>query len=128
MTRTWYLAMVIVDDKINDGINIFLPRWLIRWPWQSTSAIQSASPNAACPGLLWKPLDAGIGQLLAPYCPSGHQVIRQTNNNQQIHLQRWPFDGHGNVPVRNGAHPPLEEVQGFTRRHWMPPSGKYNVG
>ena len=24
-------------------------------------AIQTASPNAACPGLLQKPLDAGIG-------------------------------------------------------------------
>jgi hypothetical protein len=37
------------------------------------------------------------------------------------------FDGHGDAPVRNGAHHPMEEVQGFTRSHWMPPSGKYYV-
>jgi hypothetical protein len=49
-----------------------------------------ASPNAACPGLLRKPLYTGIGQLLAPYCPSGHQGNRQTNNNQQMTLKRWP--------------------------------------
>ena len=47
-------------------------------------------PNAACPGLLRKPLDTGIGRLLAPYCPSGCQSNRQTINNQQIHLKRWP--------------------------------------
>ncbi len=37
------------------------------------------------------PLDAGIGQLLALYCPSSYQGNRQTNNNQQIHLQSWLF-------------------------------------
>jgi hypothetical protein len=31
------------------------------------------------------------------------------------------FDGHGNAPVRNLAHCPMEEVQGFTRSQWMPP-------
>jgi hypothetical protein len=35
------------------------------------------------------------------------------------------FDGHGNAPVRNRAHCPMEEVQSVTRSHWMPPSGKY---
>jgi hypothetical protein len=43
------------------------------------------------PGLLWKPLDAGIGQLLTPYYPSSRQGNRQTNNNQQIHINSWPF-------------------------------------
>ncbi len=42
-------------------------------------------------GQLWKPLDAGIGQLCAPYCPSSCQGNRQINNNQQIHLQSWSF-------------------------------------
>jgi hypothetical protein len=64
------------------------PFW---WPWWCAGAIQMAFPNAACPQLLRKPLDAGIGQLLALYCPSGHQGNRHTNNNQQIHLQSWPF-------------------------------------
>jgi hypothetical protein len=47
-----------------------------------------ALPNAACPRLLQKPLNAAIGQLLATYCSSGRQGNRQTNNNQQIHLKK----------------------------------------
>jgi hypothetical protein len=35
------------------------------------------------------------------------------------------FDGHGNAPVRNRAHCPMEEVQSFTRSHWTLPSGEY---
>jgi hypothetical protein len=83
--------MVMMDDEINNGINMFLSRWPFQWPWRSAGAIRSALPNAACPELLWKPLDATIGQLLAFYCPSSHQGNRQTNNNQQIHLQSWQF-------------------------------------
>jgi hypothetical protein len=83
--------MVIVDDKINDDEQMHLVRWPFRWPWQCAGAIQTALSNPACPGLLWKPLDAGIGQLLALYCLSGHQGNRQTNNNQQIHLKSWLF-------------------------------------
>jgi hypothetical protein len=26
--------------------------------------------------------------------------------------------------VRREAHPPMEHIQGFTRSHWMPPSGE----
>jgi hypothetical protein len=36
-------------------------------------------------------VQAGIGQLLPPYHPSGCQGNRETNNNQQIHLKSWPF-------------------------------------
>jgi hypothetical protein len=35
------------------------------------------------------------------------------------------FDGRGGVPVQYCAYRPMEEVQGFTRSHWMPPLGKY---
>jgi hypothetical protein len=35
------------------------------------------------------------------------------------------FDGHGDAPVRNRAHCPMEEVQSFNRSHWTPPLGKY---
>jgi hypothetical protein len=35
------------------------------------------------------------------------------------------FDGHGDAPVCNRAHLPMEEVQSFTRSHWLPPLGKY---
>ncbi len=85
------MATVIDDDKIDDGMNMFHRRCPFRWPWWSAGAIRRASPNAACPGLLRKPLDASIGRLLALYCPSGRQGDRQTNNNQQIHLKSWPF-------------------------------------
>jgi hypothetical protein len=46
--------------------------------------IHAASPNAACPGLLRKPLDAAIGQLLAPYCPGGHQGDSKQNNDVNV--------------------------------------------
>ncbi len=82
--------MVMVDGKINNDIEMHLRCWPFWWPWQCTRATQMASPNAACPELPRKPLDAGIGWLLAPYCPSGCQGNRQTYNNQQLHLKRWP--------------------------------------
>ncbi len=85
------MATVIVDDKINDDERMHLVCRPFRWPRRCARAIQMALPNVACPGLLRKPLDAGIGRLLAPYCPSGRQGNRQTNNNQQIHLKSWPF-------------------------------------
>jgi hypothetical protein len=37
------------------------------------------------------------------------------------------FDGHGDAPVRNRAHPPMEEVKSFNRSHWTPPLGKNNA-
>jgi hypothetical protein len=35
------------------------------------------------------------------------------------------FDGHDNVPVHYRAHRLMEEVQGFTKSHWMLPLGNY---
>ncbi len=84
MTRTWYLATVIVDDKIDNGINMFLRCWQFQWPWRSAGAIQSQLPNAASPGLLRKPLDAGIGQLLTPYHPSSRQGNCKQKQQQNI--------------------------------------------
>ncbi len=77
----------MVDDKIDNDIKMHLRRGPFRTPCGCAGAIQMASPNAACPGLLQKPLGAGIGWLLAPYHPSGN---RQTHNNQQMTLKRWP--------------------------------------
>jgi hypothetical protein len=34
------------------------------------------------------------------------------------------FYDHGDVEVRCRAHRPMEHTPGFTRSHWMPPSGK----
>ncbi len=80
----------MVDDKIDDDIEMHFRCGSFQRPCRCARAIQTASPNTACPGLLWKPLDTGIGQLLAPYRPSGRQGNRQTNNNQQMTLKRWP--------------------------------------
>jgi hypothetical protein len=35
------------------------------------------------------------------------------------------FDGHGDSPVRNHVHCPMEEVQSFNRSHWTPSLGEY---
>ncbi len=52
---------------------------------------------------------------------------KQTTINKYTY-KAGHFDGHGDAPVRNCMHCPMEEVQGFTRSHWMPPLGKYYVG
>jgi hypothetical protein len=80
----------MVNNKINDDEQMHLRCGPFQRPCRCTGAIQTALPDAACPGLLRKPLDAGIGQLLATYRPSGRQGNRQTNNNQQMTLKRWP--------------------------------------
>ncbi len=82
--------MVMVNNKINNDEQMHLRRGPFRRPCGCAGAIQTASPNAACPGLLRKPLDTGIGRLLAPYCPRSRQGNRQTNNNQQMTLKKWP--------------------------------------
>jgi hypothetical protein len=37
------------------------------------------------------------------------------------------FDCHGGPPVQYKAHLLMEHVQGYTRSHWMPPSGDYSI-
>ena len=44
-----------------------------------------------------------------------------TNKIKQI---AGNFDWHGDAAVQRGAQRPIEHVQGFTRSHWMPQSGK----
>ncbi len=34
------------------------------------------------------------------------------------------FDHHGDALVQSRAHHPMKHIKGFTRSHWMPPSGK----
>ncbi len=74
------------------------------------------------------PLEAIIGQLLAPYHPSGRQ-----GNNQQTTIKQYThfadhFDGHCNAAVQYRMHWLIEEVQGFTKSHWMPPLSKHSLG
>ena len=74
-----------------------------------------ALPNVAFPGLLQKPLDAAIGQLLAPYRPGGPKGGNQQNNNAKCTHFAGRFDGHRDAPVLYHAHCPMEEVQGFPK-------------
>jgi len=50
----------------------------------------------------------------------------QTTNDSNKKCRRIPgdFDGHVDAAVRREAHRPMEHIQGFTRSHWMPPSGE----
>ncbi len=80
----------MVNNKIDDDKQMHLHRRPFWRPCGCTGAIQTGLPNTTCLGLLRKPLDASIGQLLAPYPPSSRQGNRQTNNNQQMTLKRWP--------------------------------------
>jgi len=52
---------------------------------------------------------------------SGQQRNRRDKKCRRI---AGDFDGHGNAAVRREAHRPMEDIQGFTRSHWMPPSGE----
>ncbi len=49
---------------------------------------------------------------------------KQTTINKYTY-KAGRFDGRGGAPVQYRAYHPMEEVQGFTRSHWTPPSGKY---
>ena len=49
------------------------------------------------------------------------------NKINDVKICRWiagNFDCHANAAVRHGAHRPMEQIQGFTRSHWMPPLGE----
>jgi len=65
---------------------------------------QSALPDAAWPGLHRKPLDAAIGQLLAPYCPGGCQGDNQHNNNGACTHFAGSFDGHRDATTTKCHH------------------------
>jgi hypothetical protein len=51
----------------------------------------------------------------------GQQRNRRDKKCRQINDN---FDGHGNAAVQRGAHCPMKHIRGFTRSHWMPPSGE----
>jgi hypothetical protein len=86
-----------------------------------------ASPDAACPGLPQKHLDASIRELLLRIAPAAARATGKQNTINKYTYFAGHFDEHGNALVRNHAHRLMEEVQGFTGSHWTPPSGKYYV-
>jgi hypothetical protein len=84
-----------------------------------------AFPNVACPGLPGKPLDATIGRLLSPYCPSGCQGNSKGKDDKKWTNIAGHFDGRGSAPVKYRMHHSMEVVQGFGRSHLTLPLGKY---
>jgi hypothetical protein len=52
---------------------------------------------------------------------SGQQRI---NDNEKCRQIARDFDCHADAAVRRGAHRPMEHIHGFTRSHWMQPSGE----
>ena len=46
-------------------------RWQFQLPWRYSGTAWGPSPDRARPGLHWKPLDAAIRQVPAPYRPGG---------------------------------------------------------
>jgi hypothetical protein len=73
-------------------------------------------------GSHWMP---PLGNYLLRIAPAATRAT-----GKQITIKKYTyfaghFDGRGGVPVQYRVHRPIEEVQSFTRSHWMPPSGKY---
>ncbi len=120
MTRTWYLAAVIVDDKINNGINMFLRCW--PFDGHGGPLVQYNVHR------LMQHVQGYYGShyLLCITPAAASLTGKQTTINKYTY-KAGRFDGHGNAPVLNRTHCPMEEVQGFTRSHWMLAWGKYYV-
>jgi hypothetical protein len=52
---------------------------------------------------------------------SGRQRI---DSNKKCRRIDGNFDCHGDAAVHLGVHLLIEHIKGFTRSHWMPPSGE----
>ena len=49
---------------------------------------------------------------------------QQIGNNKKCRRIADDFDCHADAAVQRRAHRMIEHIQGFTRSHWMPPSGE----
>jgi hypothetical protein len=49
---------------------------------------------------------------------------QRINDNEKCRHIACNFDCHADAAVRHGAHHLMEHIRGFTRSHWMQPSGK----
>jgi hypothetical protein len=75
-------------------------------------------------GSHWTPASGDYSLCIAPAATRATGI--QTTINKHM-CEVGHFDGHGDAPVRNRAHCPMEEVQSFNRSHWTPPLGEYYV-
>jgi hypothetical protein len=70
-------------------------RWQFRLPWQCSGTTRGASPNRACPGLHWKPLDDAIGQVpacIAPAAAMVNEFVETTQNINKTQLLASNYD------------------------------------
>jgi hypothetical protein len=75
-------------------------------------------------GSHWTPTSGNYLLRIAP--AAARATGKQTTINKYTY-KAGCFDGHGDAPVCNRVHCPMEKVQGFTRSHWTLPSGGYYV-
>jgi hypothetical protein len=73
---------------------------------------------------LWTPLPP-LGNYLLRIALTATGVTGNTTTMKKCTKFAGHFDGRGGAPVRYRAHCSIEEVQGFTRSHWMPSLGEY---
>jgi hypothetical protein len=73
-------------------------------------------------GSHWMPALRNYSLCIAPV--STRATGKQTTINEYTN-KAVCFDGHRDAAVRYHVHHLMEEVQGFTRSHWMPPLGKH---
>jgi hypothetical protein len=109
--------MSSVKQNIGGDERMCLRRRPFRWSYRGVEAKHVASPDAACPGLHRKPLDAAIGRLLAPYRPGGRHGDNQQNDDAKCTHFAGHFDGHRDAAVLYRAHRLMEEVRGFHKSH-----------
>jgi hypothetical protein len=72
----------------------------------------------------WMPASGNYSLHIAP--ASARATCKQITINKYTN-KAGRFDGHRNAVVQYRAHCPMEEDQGFTRSHWMPPSGEHSL-
>jgi hypothetical protein len=68
-----------------------------------------------------------LGNYLLCIAPAATRATGKQTTINKYNYKAGRFDGHGDAPVSNHTHCPVEEVQGFTRSHWTPPLGGYYV-
>jgi hypothetical protein len=72
----------------------------------------------------WMP---ALGNYLLRIAPAAARATGKQTTINKYTYKASRFDGHGDAPVHNRVHRPMEEIQSFTRSHWMPPSSKYYI-
>jgi hypothetical protein len=73
-------------------------------------------------GSHWTPT---LGNYLLRIAPASARATCKQTTIRKYTNKAGCFDGHCNVAVQYRVHCLMEEVQGFTRSHWMPPLGKH---